>query len=121
MTNLKTYTCLDGYNKIKETLGDSYDNLNEEYKGYLEELRDASSEFVVNKYEMDVNSISDVTLKQVIGANGYYFILTTRNNKLDFIWHNRESKRIEFWGPASCIKNAVSIIQSRINKHSSLD
>ena len=41
MTNLQEYSCLDGYNEIKDKLGEGYDSLNEEYAGYLEEPRDA--------------------------------------------------------------------------------
>jgi len=117
MANFKEYSCLDGYNEIKDKLGEGYDTLNEEYRGYLEELRDASEEFIVNKYVMNVDKVSDNTLKVVIGANGCYFIMTTRNYRLDFIWHNREAKTIEFWGPKDCIMGAVKEIEKRVKRH----
>ena len=121
MTDYQEYSCLDGYNEIKEKLGSGYDSLNEEYKGYLEELRDASDDFVVNKYVMNVDKVSDKTLKQVIGANGCYFIMTTRNYRLDFIWHNREGKTIEFWGPKDCIEGGVKEIESRVKRHTNIN
>ena len=117
MTNFFEYSCFDGYTEIKDKLGSGYDSLNEEYKSYLEEMRDASDEFIVNKYVIDVSEVSDDTLKQVIGANGCYFIMTTRNYRLDFIWHNREGKGIEFWGPKDCIMGAVKKIEMRLKKH----
>ena len=43
--------------------------------------------------------LNEDTLKQVIGRDGYYFILTTRSCNLDFIWHNTYNNTIEFWGP----------------------
>ena len=117
MSDLREYSCLDGYNEIKEKLGEGYDKLNEEYKKYLEELRDASEEFIVNKYVLDVSEVSDDTLKRTIGSNGCYFIMTTRNYDLDFIWHNREGKTIEFWGPSVCIKGAVKEIEKRLKQN----
>ena len=52
-----------------------------------------------------------------LGANGCYFIMTTTNCGLDFLWHNREEKTIEFWGPKANIEHAKSVISNRIHKH----
>ena len=121
MTNFIEYSCLDGYTEIKEKLGEGYDTLNQEYRMCLEELRDASTEFIVNKYVIDVSQVSDKTLKQVIGANGCYFIMTTRNYNLDFIWHNLEGKTIEFWGPKDCIMGGLKEIESRIKRYTNVN
>lgn len=114
---ISEYNCLDGYNKIKETLGENYENLNIEYKGYLEELRDASSEFIVTKGELDVKNISKDTLKRVIGKDGCYFILTTRNYRLDFLWYNKDTEKIEFWGPKQNVLDGSEEIKRRIEKY----
>ena len=112
--SFSTYKCIDGYNEIKEKLGDTYDSINTEYKGYLEEMRDASEEFVVTKGEWDVSNVTETTLKQVIGKDGCYFILTTNNYGLDFIWYNKDTKKIEIWGPINNVKKGWREINKRI-------
>ena len=115
-----TYTkfdCIDGFNEIRQTLGDNYDTLNNDYKGYLEELENASKEFIVWRYSLDITAVSDDAMKQIIGANGCYFIMTTKNCGLDFLWHNREKQTIEFWGPKANIEQAKSVINNRIQRH----
>jgi hypothetical protein len=115
---ISEYSCLDGYTEIKNKLGDSYETLNLEYKGYLEELRDGSSEFIVTKGELDVKNINKDTLKRVIGKDGCYFILTTRNYTLDFLWYNNETEKIEFWGPKQNVLDGSEEIKRRIEKYS---
>ena len=100
---------------------DAYDELNglvskeSEYKR-LEVLKGFGNDFVVYKSLLDVKDITIDVLKQVIGKDGCYFILTTENCDIDFIWHNRKTKNIEFWGPKDNIQRAINEIQYRINK-----
>ena len=67
---LKEYKCIDGYNEIVSKLGSNYTNLNEDYKEYLDELKNAAVEFIVCKDELDVSDIEEGQLRQIIGKNG---------------------------------------------------
>ena len=113
---LKEYRCIDGYNEIVSKLGSNYKNLDEDYKQYLDELMNAAAEFIVCKDELCVSDLKEDQLKQVIGKSGCYFIMTTHNHNLDFIWYNVESKCIEFWGPEKNINSGMKEIQRRVNK-----
>lgn len=57
-----------------------------------------------------------VITKQVIGKDGYYFKLTTTNTGVNFIWHDRKENHFLFWGPKTCVIQAMKIIQSRMRK-----
>ena len=113
---LKEYKCIDGYNEIVRKLGSNYTNLDEDYKEYLDELKNAAVEFIVCKDELDVSDIEEGQLRQIIGKNGCYFIMTTHNYNLDFLWYNKESTSIEFWGPKKNINGAMKVIEGRINR-----
>jgi len=113
---LKEYICLDGYNEIVTKLGSSYSNLDDDYKEYLEELKNAVDGFIVCKDELNVSDLEESQLKQIIGKNGCYFIMTTHNYNLDFLWYNGVSKCIEFWGPQKNINGGMQEIQRRINR-----
>jgi hypothetical protein len=113
---LKEYKCIDGYNEIVNKLGSNYTNLDEDYKVYLGELKNAADGFIVCKDELSVSDLEEGELKQIIGKNGCYFIMTTHNYNLDFLWYNGESKCIEFWGPQKNINGGMAEIQRRINR-----
>ena len=53
-------------------------------------------------------------IKMVIGRGGCYFYKTTLECGIDFIWHNRDKKRFEFWGPKFSVIRAMDIIRHRI-------
>lgn len=59
-------------------------------------------------------------LKQVIGKNGCYFHKTTEECNIDFLWHNREHNRFEFFGQKANLIHAMNIIRSRIAKVSAI-
>ena len=52
----------------------------------------------------------------MIGKEGCYFIKTTQDCDLDFVWHNRNTQMIEFWGPKDNINKGISAIKYRIAK-----
>jgi len=110
---LKEFSCQDAYVQIKKYLGDG--NIPTEFENSLTNLRIAGDEFVVNMGTMDAPADADV-LKQVIGRGGCYFIRTTQECDLDFIWHNRETAKIEFWGPRKNIPFALDVIKDRVRK-----
>jgi hypothetical protein len=55
----------------------------------------------------------EAVLKQVIGRDGCYFIRTTEECGLNFIWHNRARNSIEFWGPRVAVDYGVNAIMRR--------
>jgi hypothetical protein len=59
-------------------------------------------------------------VKQVIGKGGCYFHKTTEECSIDFLWHNREQNRFEFFGSKANLIHAMDIIRSRIEKVSAI-
>jgi hypothetical protein len=57
--------------------------------------------------------------KKIIGKGGCYFYKTTVENRILFIWHNRENKKYEFWGSSFYgMINSMNAISTRIQKYS---
>jgi hypothetical protein len=60
-------------------------------------------------------------IKQVIGAEGYYFKLTTVTSNVDFIWFDRVNNMFLFWGKNNySTAKAMSAILRRVNKYTQL-
>ena len=55
--------------------------------------------------------------KQVIGKGGYYFHLTTKQQDIAMIWHERDLARpvFRFWGEKFKLIKAMNIIRHRIH------
>jgi len=104
------YGCKDAYDKILARLGAASNFIES-----LKDLKGAGNEYVVYMGELDGSTDKDV-MKQVIGRGGCYFIRTTKECDLDFIWHDRERNKIEFWGPKQNLSYAMGVIQHRLNK-----
>ena len=62
---------------------------------------------------MDASFEPDV-MKQVIGRDGCYFKQITEQTGVSYIWHQRNSNKVEIWGPQNLLQLAVSSIQYRI-------
>ena len=62
---------------------------------------------------MDASFEPDV-MKQVIGRDGCYFKQITEQTGVSYIWHQRDSNKVEIWGPQNLLQLAVSSIQYRI-------
>ena len=107
--------CAKAYEEICSRVGDTT-RLPVEYRNGLSSLKDAGSEYNVYLGVIDVGHIDEDTVKQVIGKNGCYFIKTTVEQDLDFVWHNREKQQFEFWGPRENIHKAINVINDRIKK-----
>lgn len=106
--------CHDAYVEISNKLEGRH--IPESFRRGLESLRNAGNKYQV--YKLTMNSPDNVdVMRQVIGRNGCYFIMTTQDCDLDFIWHNRDHNTIEFWGPRESIKKATSVIKTRIKKY----
>ena len=108
--SFKSYGCLDAYNKI---VGNIPENSN--FKKSLKHLYNIGNEYVVYLGVIDAPKDSDI-MKQVIGRNGCYFIRTTQECDIDFIWHDRNTNKIEFWGPRENLTYGINAIEYRIKK-----
>lgn len=114
MTDYKEYDCETAYNEIIKRLGSR--GIPDDYRRGLESLKDAGGDYLVHMGTIDISDISNDVIKQVIGKGGCYFIMTTSEQDLDFIWHNVEKKEFEFWGPKDNIVNGINEINYRITK-----
>jgi hypothetical protein len=65
------------------------------------------------------NAPQDINaLKMIIGEDGYFLKLTTRNCDVDMIWHDRQNNMFLFWGPSIyAVVQAMNQIRSRIIKY----
>jgi hypothetical protein len=58
------------------------------------------------------------TIKKIIGVDGHFLKLTTRNCDVDMIWHDRQNNMFVFWGPSVyTVVQAMNQIRSRIIKY----
>lgn len=58
------------------------------------------------------------TIKKIIGIDGHFLKLTTRNCDVDMIWHDRRNNMFVFWGPSIyTVVQAMNQIRSRIIKY----
>jgi len=117
MTTFIHQSCEEAYDEIMERLGSNVHNLSPEFNVGLDNLKTYGSKYLIYKSIMDIHTIPDDVMKQVIGRNGYYFILTTTLCDLDFIWHNTHTHQIELWGPSEeNLNNGMMEINKRIHK-----
>ena len=62
-----------------------------------------------------LNTPKDINImKQVIGKKGCYFHLTTTNCNIEFIWYDKKSNKVYFWGNKFELIKAMNIIKHRI-------
>ncbi len=88
-------------------------NIPESTRAYVEDCEKQMAPFVWFHF-MPINPMTpEVILKQVIGRDGCYFIRTTQECGLNFIWHNRTRNSIEFWGPRVAVDYGVNAIMRR--------
>lgn len=58
------------------------------------------------------------TIKKIIGIDGHFLKLTTRNCNVDMIWHDRRNNMFVFWGPSIyTVVQAMNHIRNRIIKY----
>ena len=81
------YTCADAYVEIFNRLNGK--DIPETFKDGLENLKSAGDKYIVHVFKHDAPDDPDV-MKQVIGRRGCYFIRTTQECDLDFIWLENE-------------------------------
>ena len=52
---------------------------------------------------------------RIMGKGGKWFKSFTQNNKLEYVWFNKERSVIGLWGRHDYIENSIPIIERRIN------
>jgi hypothetical protein len=107
----KQYGCEEAYNIIVGRLSKN----SKDFKKDLKHLLNTGNDYLVYQGSLNAPTSEDV-MKQVIGRGGCYFKRTTYECDIDFIWHDREKNKIEFWGPKKNLNYAMQVIQSRIDK-----
>jgi len=113
--NFQLQSCRIAHQEIKNRIGLRLKDVSDEMKIRLEDLDLYGDDFIIHKSVISLMGLNGDTLKQVIGRDGYYFILTTRSCNLDFIWHNTYNNTIEFWGPNQySLKKGMYEINKRI-------
>ena len=117
--SIQKLRCSASYENILKLLGENYEGLGDIYKSKLVDMKRYGKRHQLYYVEVNVESVCEDTLKQVIGKDGCYFKLTTEKYDLDFIWHDRNNQKILVWGPrAENIMNGLQQINFRIHKYS---
>jgi len=115
----KKISCADAYIQIMSLDNLNYEQLPNIYKNRLTDMKMYGEKYQLYYTEINVDKYTEECLKQVIGKEGCYFKLTTQNYDIDFIWHDRKNKKIQFWGPDyKSIRLALSHINLRIQMYS---
>ena len=103
-----------GYTEIlPKFMGEHYQNLTKIFKEHLKRINPA----FIFQYSYDVSHVPISIIKQIIGRDGYYFKMTTQNFNIDFIWYNKQSRKIEFFGYITNILEAYEFTHNRIERH----
>ena len=102
------------YSHIKELTKN--DTVASEYLEQIKPLMFAQQKPVVFGY-IPAPPVEQI-VKQVIGAKGYFFKMTTVVSGVYFIWHDTEANMFLFWGPSTFkIVKAMNSIRWRIFKY----
>lgn len=63
----------------------------------------------------NIKNVSEEELCVAIGRDGCYLKRITENNKIAYIYHNKEKNRFEIWGKSSKFDKIIKEIDNRIN------
>jgi len=69
--------------------------------------------FVGEDYTEIPANENDEMNRLAIGARGKYFCAITERFNLASIWHNKNTKKIEIWGPSRKFDNVINEINNR--------
>jgi hypothetical protein len=106
--NIQAPIIFDINTKVEKTI-----DRDEYIKSLIDDIDKAKNIYYANIPAPDDDEIT----RMVIGKGGCYFYLTTINNYMLFIWHNRDTRQFEFWGTyAINVKKSIGAIYERINR-----
>jgi len=94
----------------KDTASDSFVKLenNYDYKS-----PDHKPPFDTDYSEMDVSHLDAEIIRLTVGKNGSNFSKITEYNKIAWIYHNKETNKIEIWGE----KHKLNRVKNQIGNH----
>jgi hypothetical protein len=106
--NIQAPILIDKDTKVEKTI-----DKNEYIQSLIDDIDNAQYIYYGNIPTPEDDEITRI----VIGKGGCYFYLTTEMNDILFIWHNRDTKRFEFWGlKPSNVVASMRAIDGRISK-----
>ena len=102
---------LQNVEKSKENMSDSFVTVDDVIYDY----RDPNHKppFETDYCEMDVSHLDDEVIRLTVGKNGYNFNKITEYHKIAWIYHNKETNKIEIWGK----KHKFNKIKQQINNY----
>lgn len=55
-------------------------------------------------------------MARIIGQKGRHFIRITEQTKVDYIWYDKATGRVEIWGPETKVVNAEHVLRNWGNR-----
>jgi len=95
----------------KDTVSDSFVKVDQLIYNY--KSPDHKPPFQTDYSEMDVSHLDDEVIRLTVGKNGSNFTKITESNKIAWIYHNKETNKIEIWGK----KDKLNRVKNQINNH----
>lgn len=85
-------------------------------KKFMEKvISNPNDEMFMTSIQLDDNENLLPVIKITIGNAGFYLMMTTDVNDVDFIWYNKSSHSFEVWGTQKDnIQRAVNVLQKRL-------
>lgn len=85
-------------------------------KKFMEKvISNPDDEMFMTSIQLENNDNLVPVIKITIGKAGFYLMMTTDVNDVDFIWFNKSSQSFEVWGTQQDnIKRAVAVLQKRL-------
>jgi len=96
---------------MKTTISDCFVKVEEPIYNY--KSPDHKPPFDTDYCEIDVTELEDEVIRLTVGKGGQNFNKLTENNKIAWIFHNKETNKIEIWGN----KNKFSKVKEQINNY----
>mgnify|MGYP001165393149 FL=1 len=97
--------------ETKENMSDSFVKIEDWVYDY--KSPDHKPPFQTDYCEMDVSHLDDEVIRLTVGKNGSNFTKITESNKIAWIYHNKETNKIEIWGK----KDKLNRVKNQINNH----
>ena len=85
-------------------------------KKFMEKvISNPDGEMFMTSIQLENNENLLPVIKTTIGKAGFYLMMTTEVNDVDFIWYNKTSHSFEVWGTQQDnIQRAVDVLQKRL-------
>lgn len=108
MDNIDNIKKTENENDVVSDLYVEVDDIIYDYKS-----PDHKPPFQTDYCEMDVSQLDDEVIRLTVGKNGSNFTKITEGNKIAWIFHNKQTNKIEIWGK----KEKLNKVKHQINNH----